>query len=185
MVEATVQKRIAQQLPGLEIAAVQGPQCQLGRNVVQQKYRDTGNNDNNGNRWDSDFRQPGLLTQIFSPESRFEGYNSTMTKNNLLDPHHVKLVTVYASSSEALKPIYYDAARRTGEVLAEAGKSIIYGAGGGGLMGAMADGALSKNGKVFGVVPQFLQDLELTHRGLTELKIVTCCGDIARRLGYL
>lgn len=39
-------------------------------------------------------------------------------------------------------------------------------------MGSMADGALSKNGKVYGVVPEFLQDLELTHRGLTELKIV-------------
>ena len=56
--------------------------------------------------------------------------------------------------------------------MADAGKSIIYGAGGGGLMGAMADGALSKNGEVYGVVPQFLQDLELTHRGLTNLKIV-------------
>ncbi len=39
-------------------------------------------------------------------------------------------------------------------------------------MGSMADGALSKNGKVHGVVPGFLQDLELTHRGLTSLKIV-------------
>ena len=95
-----------------------------------------------------------------------------MTKNKLLDSHHVKMVTVYASSSAALKPVYYDAARRTGEVLASAGKSIIYGAGGGGLMGAMADGALAIDGKVYGVVPQFLQDLELTHRGLTDLKIV-------------
>ena len=59
-----------------------------------------------------------------------------------------------------------------GEVLAGAGKSIIYGAGGGGLMGSMADGALSRNGKVYGVVPGFLQDLELTHRGLTGLTIV-------------
>ena len=95
-----------------------------------------------------------------------------MTEKNLLDPHHVKMVTVYASSSAALKPIYYDAARRVGEILAGAGKSIIYGAGGGGLMGSMADGALSKNGEVHGVVPGFLQDLELTHRGLTSLKIV-------------
>jgi len=95
-----------------------------------------------------------------------------MTEKNLLDPHHVKMVTVYASSSAALKPVYYDAARRLGEVLADAGKSIIYGAGGSGLMGSVADGALSKNGKVYGVVPQFLQDLELTHRGLTELTIV-------------
>ena len=101
-----------------------------------------------------------------------------MTEENRVDSHHVKtvadvkIVAVYASSSSALKPVYYDAARRTGEVLAVAGKSIIYGAGGGGLMGAMADGALDNNGKVYGVVPQFLQDLELTHRGLTDLKIV-------------
>ena len=95
-----------------------------------------------------------------------------MTKKNRIDTHHVKMVTVYASSSSALKPAYYDAARRLGEILADAGKSIIYGAGGGGLMGSAADGALSKNGKVFGIVPDFLQDLELTHRGLTDLKVV-------------
>jgi uncharacterized protein (TIGR00730 family) len=95
-----------------------------------------------------------------------------MTKRNWIDSHHVKLVTVYASSSSALKPVYYDAARRLGEILAGAGKSIIYGAAGHGLMGSVADGALSKNGEVYGVVPEFLQDLELTHRGLTGLRIV-------------
>ena len=100
------------------------------------------------------------------------GYNITMTKKNLIDSHHVKMVTVYASSSAALRPVYYDAARRTGEILASAGKSIIYGAGGGGLMGSMADGALASHGEVFGVVPGFLQDLELTHRNLTGLKVV-------------
>ena len=82
------------------------------------------------------------------------------------------MVTVFASSSAALRTAYYNAARRTGEILASAGKSIIYGAGGGGLMGSVADGALSKDGKVYGVVPGFLKNLELTHRGLTDLKIV-------------
>ncbi len=96
-----------------------------------------------------------------------------MTKKNVLDTHHVNTVTVYASSSAALKPVYYDAARRTGEILADAGMAVVYGAGGGGLMGSMADGALSRNGKVYGVVPQFLQDLELTHRSLTGLRIVS------------
>ena len=101
-----------------------------------------------------------------------------MTEKNLLDSNHlhvspvVDMVTVYASSSAALSAVYYDAARRTGEVLATAGKSIIYGGGGQGLMGSMADGALSRNASVYGVVPQFLQDLELTHRGLTDLNIV-------------
>jgi len=95
-----------------------------------------------------------------------------MTEENWIDTHHVKMVTVYASSSSALNPVYYDAARRLGEVLADAGKSIIYGAGGSGLMGSVADGALSRNGKVYGIVPGFLEDLELTHRGLTGLKVV-------------
>ena len=86
------------------------------------------------------------------------------------------MVTVYASSSAALRPVYYDAARRVGELLAEAGKSIIYGAGGGGLMGSMADGALNRNGEVYGVVPEFLQDLELTHTGLTGITITKLDG---------
>lgn len=101
-----------------------------------------------------------------------------MIEKNQVDSHHVKTVAVYASSSSALKSVYYDAARRTGEFLAVAGKEIVYGAGGGGLMGAMADGALNNSGKVYGVVPQFLQDLELTHRGLTDLRIV---GDMRVR----
>ena len=99
-------------------------------------------------------------------------YNTTMTEKNWIDTHHITMVTVYASSSSALSPVYYDAARRLGEVLADAGKSIVYGAGGRGLMGAVADGALNKDGKVYGVVPEFLEDLELTHRGLTGLRIV-------------
>jgi len=42
----------------------------------------------------------------------------------------------------------------------------------------MADGALTKGGEVHGVVPTFLQNLELTHRGLTSLKVV---GDMRER----
>ena len=95
-----------------------------------------------------------------------------MTENKRIDTHHVKRVTVYASSSSALNPAYYDAARKLGEILAEAGKSIVYGAAGHGLMGAVADGALGKGGEVCGVVPDFLQELELTHHDLTELKVV-------------
>jgi len=45
-------------------------------------------------------------------------------------------------------------------------------------MGEMANGALSKDGRVYGVVPGFLQDLELTHQGLTGLKVV---GDMRIR----
>ena len=39
-------------------------------------------------------------------------------------------------------------------------------------MGTLADGALSKNGQVIGVTPQFLKDMEVHHEGLTEMIIV-------------
>jgi uncharacterized protein (TIGR00730 family) len=84
----------------------------------------------------------------------------------------IRYVTVYAASSQALAPEYYDAARRVGEILGEAGMSIVFGGGGKGLMGAMADGALAVGAEVHGIVPSFLRDLEVSHPGLTSLDVV-------------
>jgi uncharacterized protein (TIGR00730 family) len=84
----------------------------------------------------------------------------------------IKNVTVYAASSQDLDPLYYDAARKVGEVLAAAGLSVFFGGGGQGLMGAMADGALAGGAEVHGVVPEILQDRELSHAGLTSLDVV-------------
>jgi len=81
-------------------------------------------------------------------------------------------VCVYAASSKACHPDYRDAAHRLGVFLAERCFTIIYGGGGAGLMGALADGALSRGGRVRGVLPRFMNDLEWGHSGLTELLLV-------------
>jgi uncharacterized protein (TIGR00730 family) len=39
-------------------------------------------------------------------------------------------------------------------------------------MGALADGALSKGGRVIGILPRFMADLEWGHKGLTDLQLV-------------
>ena len=39
-------------------------------------------------------------------------------------------------------------------------------------MGALADGALSRGGKIVGVLPRFMMDLEWGHQKLTELRVV-------------
>ncbi len=39
-------------------------------------------------------------------------------------------------------------------------------------MGAIAEGALAQGGRVIGVIPQFMDELEWAHRGLTELILV-------------
>jgi uncharacterized protein (TIGR00730 family) len=59
-----------------------------------------------------------------------------------------------------------------GAVAAGRGIGIVYGGGRVGLMGAVADGALSAGGEVVGVIPQSLVDRELAHGGLTELHVV-------------
>ncbi|GGH11648.1 cytokinin riboside 5'-monophosphate phosphoribohydrolase [Sphingobacterium alkalisoli] len=60
-------------------------------------------------------------------------------------------------------------ARHVGEYLATKNITLVYGGGRVGLMGAVADGALAKQGKVIGVIPNFLNSKEIAHSGVTEL----------------
>jgi uncharacterized protein (TIGR00730 family) len=83
-----------------------------------------------------------------------------------------RAVCVYCASSQTSHPEYREAAFRLGVVLAEQGLGIVYGGGARGSMGALADGALSKGGRVVGILPKFMADLEWGHRGLTELELV-------------
>jgi uncharacterized protein (TIGR00730 family) len=83
-----------------------------------------------------------------------------------------KTICVYCASSQRCDAAYHAAAHRVGEVLAEHGYSIVYGGGAKGSMGAVADGALARGGKVRGILPRFMQDLEWGHPKLTELRVV-------------
>jgi hypothetical protein len=81
-------------------------------------------------------------------------------------------ICVYCASSQRCDPAYRDAARVLGKVLAGRGYAIIYGGGAIGSMGALADGALAAGGRIIGVLPQFMMDLEWGHQKLTELRVV-------------
>jgi hypothetical protein len=84
----------------------------------------------------------------------------------------VKSVCVYCASSERVAEVYLTEAARLGKTLAEAGLAIVYGGSSLGSMGRMADAALAAGGKVTGVMPSFMDELEWGHRRLTELRIV-------------
>ena len=84
----------------------------------------------------------------------------------------VQRVCVFSGASSGRLPAYADAARSFGAAAAARGLGVVYGGGRVGLMGAMADGALSQGGEVIGVIPQELVDRELAHGGLTELHVV-------------
>ncbi|WP_375419366.1 TIGR00730 family Rossman fold protein [uncultured Hymenobacter sp.] len=81
-------------------------------------------------------------------------------------------VAVYCASSIGANDRYRQQAELMGQTLAEAGLTLVYGGGRVGLMGAVADSALRYGGRVIGVIPSFLVEKEVEHRGLTELHVV-------------
>ena len=86
--------------------------------------------------------------------------------------NRITAVAVYCGSRSGNDPAYRDAAQALGKGLASAGIRLVYGGGGIGLMGVLADAVLRSGGEVVGVIPEFLTRREVAHAGITQL-IVT------------
>jgi uncharacterized protein (TIGR00730 family) len=84
----------------------------------------------------------------------------------------IHTVCVYCASSERAPSLYGEAAARLGRHLATEGLGIVYGGSSLGSMGRMAEAALEAGGKVTGVIPRFMEDLEWSHGSLTKLHVV-------------
>lgn len=84
----------------------------------------------------------------------------------------LKNIAVYCGSSDGAKPDFKTFAFDLGVAIAKLNLGVVYGGARVGLMGAVADGALSVNGKVTGVLPRFLAEKELQHMSLTETFLV-------------
>ncbi|MDR0371629.1 MAG: TIGR00730 family Rossman fold protein [Prevotellaceae bacterium] len=80
-----------------------------------------------------------------------------------------KTVCVYCASSTQIDKSYFNAAKDLGLLLAQNNIRLIYGGGNIGLMGLLADSVLSGGGKVTGIIPQFMIDMNWHHKHLTEL----------------
>jgi uncharacterized protein (TIGR00730 family) len=97
----------------------------------------------------------------------------------------MRTVCVFCGSSPGDEPHYVELARRTGELLARRGITLVYGGGRVGLMGALADAVLGCGGQAIGVIPQMLLDKEVGHSGLTELRVVQTMTERKLRMGDL
>lgn len=82
---------------------------------------------------------------------------------------NVKRLAVYCGSAPGSDQMFADATRATAKAMTERGVDLVYGGGRLGLMGLIADSVLELGGKVFGVIPAALVDLEVAHTGVTEL----------------
>ncbi len=74
------------------------------------------------------------------------------------------------------------AATGLGELFGDNGVQLVYGGGGSGLMGIVADSVLEAGGEVTGVIPDYLQDRELGHQKLTRLEVVSSMHERKRRM---
>jgi len=84
----------------------------------------------------------------------------------------IQRACVFCASSQHCDPAYHAAARQLGAELAHANIEVVYGGGAVGSMGSLADGALAAGGRVTGVLPRFMQELEWGHTGIDSLEIV-------------
>jgi len=97
----------------------------------------------------------------------------------------MKRVCVYCGSSPGSDPAFLRAATALGEGIARRGLGLVYGGASVGTMGAIADGALRGGGEVIGVIPDFLEKLELAHRGLTTLHVVSSMHERKAKMAEL
>lgn len=93
-----------------------------------------------------------------------------------------KHVLVFCASSESCRPEYHAAASRLGEALARAGQVLVYGGGALGSMGALASAAIEAEGRVVGIQPRFMNELEWTHDGIHDLDLVEDMQERMRRM---
>ncbi|MEO5647944.1 MAG: TIGR00730 family Rossman fold protein [Chitinophagaceae bacterium] len=81
----------------------------------------------------------------------------------------IKSLAVFCGSKTGNNPLYVEHAKQLGYILAEKNITLVYGGSTKGIMGALANAALEKKGKVIGVMPKVLVEWEHQHMGLTEL----------------
>jgi len=83
----------------------------------------------------------------------------------------IKAIAVFCGSKTGNDALYEEHARVLGRMLAERNISLVYGGGNKGLMAAVANGALERQGNVTGIIPELLKDREHVHGTLSELHV--------------
>jgi uncharacterized protein (TIGR00730 family) len=86
---------------------------------------------------------------------------------------NLKRLAVYCGSASGAGPVFAEVARSTAQIMVERAVDLVYGGGRLGCMGIIADAVLDLGGRVYGVIPQALVDVEVAHPGITELHTVT------------
>ena len=94
----------------------------------------------------------------------------------------ISKVCVFCASSHKVDQKYFEIAERTANIFVENDITTVYGGGAVGLMGRLADVAMEKGGKVIGIIPKFMMEVEWGHKNITELILVKDMHERKKRL---
>lgn len=98
---------------------------------------------------------------------------------------NIKSLCVYCGSSDRGSPTHHDAALRLGGIMAKAGVRLVYGGGRIGMMGRIADAVMERGGEVIGIIPQFLEQVEVGHSGVTQLIVTDNMHDRKQKMAEM
>ncbi len=79
-------------------------------------------------------------------------------------------ICIYCASSAKIDETYFEATERLAKILVNSGVQVIYGGGGHGLMGKLADTVLAHGGQIKGIMPQFMNEVEWAHKKVTDFE---------------
>lgn len=94
-------------------------------------------------------------------------------------------ICVFCGSGTGTNPIFSQAAKEMAAEMTSKNCSLVYGGGNIGLMGIIADEVLKRQGKVIGVIPDFLMKREVGHTGVTQLEVVSSMHERKKRMNDL
>lgn len=91
-------------------------------------------------------------------------------------------VCIFASSSSRINSKYADSASELGVLLARAGTEVVFGGGGIGLMGILADSVIRNNGIITGVIPSFMKDQGWDHSNVNDMIVTSDMGERKKQM---
>lgn len=75
----------------------------------------------------------------------------------------IKRVTIYCASSDKVDQKYFEATQKLAKIFVENDIETVFGGGAKGLMGTLASTVIEEGGKIQGIMPRFMKEVEWQH----------------------
>lgn len=97
----------------------------------------------------------------------------------------IQTICIFCASSTQVKQSYFEATDQLALQITKAGHAVVYGGGANGLMGQLADSMLKYGGKITGIIPRFMCEVEWNHTGLTNLILVETMHERKQKMAMM